>query len=99
MNDTWQIQNLKVKKKPGQIQFFSPKKSLFLPLPQQAFLSSSQSLLPHEHQRHQNQSLPEKKGQNIEPYRQESYMKWRRGTEQTRRNEGEDESREFEDLV
>ena len=33
MNDTWQIQNLKVKKKPGQIQFFSPKKSLFLPLP------------------------------------------------------------------
>ena len=33
MNDTWQIHNLKVKKKPGQIQFFSPKKSLFLPLP------------------------------------------------------------------
>ena len=32
MNDTWQIHNLKVKKKPGQIQFFSPKSKKSDPL-------------------------------------------------------------------
>ena len=100
MNDTWQIHDLKVKKSHVKYNFSLLRSlALFLPLHQQASLSSSPSPLPHEHQKAPKSKLAREKGQNIEQYRQESYMKWRRGTEQTRRNGGEDESRESEDLA
>ena len=67
MNNTLQIHNLKVTKKALQIKF-SPNLSLSA-LPNKPFSSSlplSPSPLPPlpKLQRHRNQSLPEKKGQN-----------------------------------